>query len=102
MHWSPLAGVLPMVGVKGLTPPKKHKSPKMKIVAKVHVPKGHTEDNGYFDYDLLDKLLFPEEGSGSAKSANARTKETVGVLTQKEREAEKRLRAMKNDLDDAQ
>eukprot|EP01083_Nonionella_stella_P298145 1012256_1 len=56
MHWSPLSGLLPMFGVSGLHRPKK--SPKIHIVAKVHLPKHRTLDTGYLDYGLLNKLLF--------------------------------------------
>ena len=47
MHWV-IKRLLPMFGVQALHRPKK--SPKIHIVAKVHLPKHRTVDNGYLDY----------------------------------------------------
>lgn len=88
MHWSPLSGLLPMFGVQALHRPKK--SPKIHIVAKVHLPKHRTVDNGYLDYDLLDHLLF-----GDNDAATNRKNRVMDDWNRKERKIERKLKRTK-------
>ena len=89
MHWSPLSGLLPMFGVQSIH--RQKKKPKIHIVAKVHLPKHRTVDNGYLDYDLLNHLLF-----GEGDRQTIRNNRVMDDWNRKEKQIERMVRRRKD------